>query len=329
MRRIFVSILIVFFLVVLPLAVPHGQASAATVSPGEMISLVNNLRAGYGLPALAEDAILDSTAYTTAQTMAANGVCAHIGGARDRIAAAGFGGGATVFATENMACASSATISDIQGWWSDSVHMMPMTEARYTHIGAGAYTGSNGTTYYVLHAAYVYTGESGSGSVSGSAPAAPEAPAEAEEPAELQVEPVVTSTPQEDGSIVHIVQYGQALDTIATWYGVTIAEIKALNGMTSNTLYVGDALIIRLAPTVTITPTRTITPLQPTRTPSLTPTPTKVVIADTPTPTEEPGLVESLPKLDRQWLGFGLLIASAVGLMLVLYFLFIRSLRKK
>jgi hypothetical protein len=128
---------------------------------------------------------------------------------------------------------------------------------------------------------------------------------------------------------VHIVQYGQALDTIATWYGVTIAEIKALNGMTSNTLYVGDTLIIRLAPTVTITPTRTVTPLQPTRTPSLTPTPTKVVIADTPTPTEEPGLVESLPKLDRQWLGFGLLLISAVGLMFVLYFLFIKSLRKK
>ncbi len=323
MRRIFVSILIVFFLVVLPLTVPRSHVSAATVSPGEMISLVNNLRASYGLPALIEDAILDSTAYATAQTMAANGVCAHIGGARDRIAAAGFGGGATVFATENMACAVSASISDIQQWWADSVHMMPMTEARYTHVGAGAYTGSNGTTYYVLHAAYVY------GEASSSVSTAPEVPAAVEAPSVQLVEPVVTATPQEDGSIVHIVQYGQALDTIATWYGVTIDAIKTLNGLTSNNIYVGDSLIIKLAPTVTITPTRTITPLQPTRTPSLTPTPTKVVIPNTPTPTEEPGLVESLPKLDRQWLGFGLLLISAVGLMLVLYFLFIRPRFKK
>ncbi len=324
MRRFFISVLTFLLLVGLLLALPQASVQAATVSPGELISMVNNLRAGNGLPALTEDSILNSTAYATAQAMAANGVCAHIGGARDRIAAAGFGGGAAVFATENMACAVSATISDIQQWWSDSVHMMPMNEARYTHVGAGAYTGSNGTTYYVLHAAYV--GEGGAASVASSAAGASAAAAE---PAEPLVEPVVTATPQADGSIVHIVQYGQALDTIATWYGVTIAEIKSLNGMASNNLYVGDRLIIKVAPTVTITPTRTVTPLQPTRTPSMTTTPTKPVIVNTPTPTEEPGLMESLPRIDRQWLGFGLLVVSAAGLMLVLYFLFIRPRFKK
>lgn len=324
MRRIFLTILSFFLLVAPVLALPRGTAQAATVSPGEMISLVNNLRAANGLPALVEDGILDATAYATAQAMAANGVCAHIGGARDRIAAAGFGGGATVFATENMACAASATIADIQQWWADSVHMMPMNEARYTHIGAGAYTGSNGTTYYVLHAAYV--GEGGAASVSSSAA---EVPAVAEQPSEPLVEPVVTSTPQADGSIVHLVQYGQALDTIATWYGVTIAEIKSLNGMSSNNLFVGDRLIIKIAPTVTITPTRTVTPRQPTRTPSMTPTPTKPVVVNTPTPTAEPGLMDTLPRIDRQWLGFGLLVVSAAGLMLVLYFLFIRPRFKK
>lgn len=323
MRRIILTILIFLFLLVPVLALPRATAQAATVSPGEMISLVNNLRASYGLPALIEDAILDSTAYATAQAMAANGVCAHIGGARERIAAAGFGGGATVFATENMACAVSATISDIQQWWADSLHMMPMTEARYTHVGAGAYTGSNGVTYYVLHAAYV-----GAGGAAPITSSAVEAPVEAEEPSEPLVEPVVTATPKSDGSIVHIVQYGQALDTIATWYGVTIDTIKTLNGLTTNNIYVGDALIIKLAPTVTITPTRTVTPRQPTRTPSMSPTATRTITVSTPTPTEEPGLMESLPRIDRQWLGFGLLVVSAVGLMSVLYFLFIRPLRK-
>lgn len=324
MRRIFLTFLSAFLVVLLPVLYPRGSALAATVTPGEMISLVNNLRASNGLPALIEDPILNSTAYATAQAMAANDVCAHIGGARDRIAAAGFGGGAAVFATENMACAASATIGDIQQWWSDSVHMMPMNEARYTHVGAGAYTGSNGTTYYVLHAAY-----SGEGGAPSNASSPVEVPAQAEEPSEPLVEPVVTATPQADGSIIHIVQYGQALDTIATWYGVTIAEIKSLNGMSSNNLYVGDRLIIKIAPTVTITPTRTVTPHQPTRTPSMTPTPTKPVVVNTPTPTEKPGVMESLPKIDRQWLGLGLLVISAIGLMLVLYYLFIRPRFKK
>lgn len=317
MRRIFISALTILLLAGL-LCLPQSRALAQTVSPGELISLVNNLRSAYGLPALIEDGILDSTAYSTAQAMAANGACGHIGGARNRIAAAGFGGGATIFATENIACANSASISDIQSWWSDSLHMMPMTESRYTHIGAAAYTGSNGVTYYVVHAAYV---AGGSVSNPGTAP-------EVNEPSEPLVQPVITSTPQADGSIVHTVRYGHALDSIARWYGVTVDQIMALNGLTSNRIYEGDLLIIRLAPTATITLTPSITPLQPTRTPSLTPSPTKVIIPDTPTPTKEPGFFESLPKLDRQWFGFGLLALSAAGLMAVLFFFFIRPLRK-
>jgi hypothetical protein len=40
-------------------------------------------------------------------------------------------------------------------------------------------------------------------------------------------------------------------------------------------------------------------------------------------------LLDTLPKIDRQWLGFGLLLVSAAGLLLVLYFLFIRPRFKK
>lgn len=284
--------------------------------------MVNSLRSSYGLPALIEDAILDSTAYNTAAQMAANGVCAHIGNARDRISAAGFGGGETVFATENMACAVSADIGWLQSVWADDVHMWPMTQARYTHVGAGAYTGGNGTTYYVLHAAYYGEG--------GSAPVAPSADeAEPQVPAEQLVEPVFTVTPQADGSIVHLVKYGQALSTIAEWYGVSIDQIKLLNNMINENIYVGQNLTIRLAPTATITPTRTNTPRQPTRTPSLTPTPTRQVRPRTPTPTPQPTLKDNLPKLDRQWLGFGLLIISALGLFLVLFFEFIKPKFKK
>lgn len=289
--------------------------------------MVNSLRTGNGLPALVEDAILNDTAYSTAAQMAANGVCAHIGNARERITAAGFGGGDTVFATENMACATSGDIGWLQSVWADEVHMWPMTQPKYTHVGAGAYTGGNGVTYYVLHAAYI--GEGGSNAAGSPAEAVPVAQANTALPSEPLVEPVFTVTPQSDGSIVHVVKYGQALSTIADWYGVTINQIKQLNNMINENIFVGQNLIIRLAPTATITPTRTNTPRQPTRTPSLTPTPTKQVTPSTPTPTLKPNLADSLPKIDRQWLGFGLLIISAIGLLLVLYFAFIKSGFKK
>lgn len=323
MRRLFLHLPSCLLVLALLLAAPFSSASADSISAGDIISMVNGIRTGYGLPALIEDSILDSTAYATAAQMAANGVCAHIGGARERIAAAGFGGGATIFATENMACARSADLGWLQSVWSDEVHMWPMTEEKYTHVGAGVYTGSDGTTYYVLHAAYV--GEGGSGSVRTPTPSS----GENQVTSEPWVEPVSVATPQADGSIIHVVKYGQALSTIAEWYGVTVEQIKQLNNLSSDNIYVGQTLIIRLAPTATITPTRTTTPRQPTRTPSLTPTPTHQITPGTATPTQTLSLAQTLPKIDRQWLGFGLMILSAIGLMAVLFFEFIKpGLRK-
>ena len=296
---------------------------AATIQPGEIISMVNSMRASNGLPALIEDAILNGTAAATAQQMAANGVCAHIGGVRERVAAAGFGGGATVFATENIACAPDASIDWLMGVWGDADHMMPMVESRYTHIGAAAYTDSDGFTYYVLHAAYA------AGSGSDNPPAATNNPLDTAEDTSELVEPVFTVTPQEDGSIVHVVLYGQTLFTIATWYGVSMDEIIALNNMSSSSILVGQKLIIKLAPTPTITPTRTPTPRQPTRTPSPTLTPTIVRPTGTVTPTSKPELIDTLPAIDRQWLGMGLLVMSAIGLFGVTWFGFLNSRRKK
>jgi hypothetical protein len=81
---------------------------------------------------------------------------------------------------------------------------------------------------------------------------------------------------------VHTVQSGQTLIGISKAYGVLVAEIKDLNNLTSDTIYVGDKLIIHVAntpgPTSTVTatttPTRAATPTHnPTRTPSPSSTP--------------------------------------------------------
>lgn len=99
---------------------------------------------------------------------------------------------------------------------------------------------------------------------------------------------VTTSTPKSDGSIIHIVQSGESLISIAEAYGVSVEEIKALNNLSSDEIFAGEKLIIRPAatptPTATATSTATETP-EPTSTRRPTRTPT-----DTPHPASSDGL---------------------------------------
>lgn len=55
----------------------------------------------------------------------------------------------------------------------------------------------------------------------------------------------VTATPRPDGSIVHTVEEGDTLFGLALLYGTTVEEIKALNGLDSDLLVVGQELLIR------------------------------------------------------------------------------------
>src|SRR5512138_2237205 len=88
--------------------VPRAQASAY-----DLIIAMNTLRVSYGHPALIEDPIVDAVAQQTAATMAANNMSWHIGNVRGRLAAAGYGGGGTVWATENFAMYSGGTSIDV------------------------------------------------------------------------------------------------------------------------------------------------------------------------------------------------------------------------
>ncbi|MCJ7695801.1 MAG: LysM peptidoglycan-binding domain-containing protein, partial [Anaerolineaceae bacterium] len=98
---------------------------------------------------------------------------------------------------------------------------------------------------------------------------------------------IITSTPDKDGIVVHVVKAGETLWAIAIAYGTTGAEILINSGFNPNAtgVFVGQVLTIRTAASVTATltptetpipPTPTNTPIRPTRTPlpSLTPGPT-------------------------------------------------------
>ena len=128
---------------------------------------MNTLRVSYGLPALIEDPIVNAVAQSTAATMAANNMSWHIGDVRGRIAAAGYGNGGTVWATENFAVSSGGMgIDEIMAVWADPDHMRPAVTAAYCHVGAGVAQTSDGRIYYILQAAYVSGQECGSSSPS-------------------------------------------------------------------------------------------------------------------------------------------------------------------
>lgn len=317
-------------LVFCALAVPQQQVQAdSDITAYDLISLVNSIRTGsYGLPALVVNSYLMSAAQWTAETMAAmnaDGHLAYLGYADASVRAAntGFGGGKKVFVTENWAAGYKASLSDIQGWWADELHMYPMTKSEYMYIGAGVAQTSDGKTYYIVQAGYI-SGESvaATSDVTYSGTAAATSVA-----SNNWVAAVSTSTPgANDGYIHHIVQTNQMLSDIATAYGVSVQSIVDLNGLSSaDAIYAGQNLKIMFAPTPTATLTPTPTEQYPTHTPTTNATPTPL---HTRTPTPKPSLIQQLPKLDRPTFGLLLVVISFLGLALMIFINFIKPAKK-
>lgn len=323
MRRIFLQFFLVFTLLFSALAVPvqavHADDGVTTAS---MISWANGLRTGtYNLPALVENSTLDSMAQWTAQEMAtisAQNHLAYLGypDAATRAQYAGFGGGATVYVTEDYASDSAMTLDKLASAWSDTVDMYPMDKPEYVYIGAGVAT-VNGKTYYVIQAAYIQGQSAATTPGVGTAAVT----SEAATPTSNQI---ITSTPNYDGNIYHTVEYGQTLFDIALAYGITLDYLKSENGLTSDSVTAGQTLLIKPVSTSTITPTFTLTPVYPTRTPTFTPQPRTSTVEPTATATPVPTVEETLPKLDRPSLGIILVALSILGLAALVFFNFIK-----
>jgi LysM repeat protein len=217
-------------------------APSNQVSAYELILAMNTLRVSYGLPALIEDPIVNAVAQSTAATMAANNMSWHIGNVRGRIAAAGYGSGGTVWATENFAVSSgSMGIDEIMASWADPDHMRPAVTPAYCHVGAGVAQTSDGRIYYVLQAAYVSGQECGSLSSSGGV----SGPGTIPNPVSQLIIPVKIATPDAEGKIFHEVQAGQSFWAIAISYQITIRDIEVWNNLSRNTpLQAGQSLFI-------------------------------------------------------------------------------------
>ena len=234
--------LLLIWLTSAPVYQAKEQEQSGKVSRSELILAMNTLRVSYGLPALIVDPIVNAVAQSTAEIMAGNNMSWHIGDVRGRIAAAGYGGGATVWATENFAVGR-ASIDEIMQMWADPDHMRPATNPAYCHVGAGVAQAADGRYYYVLQAAYTsekacgeYKYDPGDNPSSGTNP----------EPYISQVIiPVKIATPDPNGRIFHIVQAGQSFWSIAIAYQITIHDLEVWNNLSrNNALHVGQELFI-------------------------------------------------------------------------------------
>jgi len=266
-------LILVLILAVFGKSLP-GKAQAG--DPYGLIDAVNSLRAANGLPSYESNGTLMSIAQAHSDYQAAIGQVTHTGSGgtapRDRAAAAGYGGGGSFFISENIAGGTDLSIDGaISMWLGDDPHIQTMLGANYRDIGAGV-AESNGFVYYTIDVAYV----AGAGNYR---PAATYTPGG---PTPIPIYMVQTATPNVDGSIKHTVLSGQTLEGIAKAYGLSVTELKELNNLTGDAIYVGDTLLIQLgntpgptsAITSTVTPTRRATSTHaPTRTPTATPAP--------------------------------------------------------
>ena len=318
---LFLSLLLIFNANSLQPA--RGSAGSAS----DLIAAVNALRSASGLNSYHTNNILMGTAQGQSDYMASTGNITHTGpgGTRpkDRAVAAGYGGGATVFISENIIGGTNMSVAAaIQGWQGDSLHLQTMLGPNYRDIGAGVST-SGGWAYYVIDVGYVAGGSSSSSSsqVSQLTP----------QPTVVYVTPVISSTAQADGSIIHIVRYGQTLITIAQTYHTTVDAIKKLNNLTSNNIYEGQKLIIRLAftptPTSRYSPTPTLPPPTATSKASVTPTPRPPTLTPTPLPTptptptpasfDLPGILSGSTRVPNFILGIAFLVFLGLAFMAV------------
>lgn len=302
-----------------------GARPGVVTDPYSLITEVNALRAANGLPAYTVNSTLMAIAQQHADYMSVNGVSHYgPGGTRpyQRALAAGYplagdlslGG----FISENITAGSNKSVQQaVLEWQGDAPHLNTMLSPNLMEIGAGV-TIVGGYVYYVIDCARpTSSGQPQYTPAPGQTPATP-----------LVYAPPLASTaipntPLPDGEIWHIVQPGETLWLIAITYGVKVAEIRQLNGMSeAEAIYPNEKLLIRKGSGVTATPEAAASP-SPTAYTS--PSPTASLPPLLPSATPPPAVTPSaaFDQLSRQ--NSILAVAVIVLAALLLAVLFARS----
>jgi LysM repeat protein len=330
------TVLVFLYLVILLslcFAFPQS-AQAQSGTPAEVLAEINAYRAANGLGPLAENVYLDIAAQNHVNWMVANGIYDHIGEGgstyTDRALAAGYGEGQNVNVTENWGKGHQMTAYQVVNelWKTplSGIHNIQMLTTSYNEFGAGVALDGDGMTVYVVKFGIVTGGK------------IPDVPAQ---PTDVPIGPtstpvpiaqsITTATPNPDGSIWHVVQYGQPPAAIAEAYEIPLAELLAQNNLTEDSvIYPEQELLIQPARLETPTPTESPatpeeTPEETNQAPSATPTRARQLTptATTSTPTEltqkNSGFLIDVFSGDTLWIGVGLVSISVLGLGLLFY----------
>ena len=187
----------------------------------------------------------------------------------------------------------------VNGWKVNADDLNTMLSPDYKDIGVGLAL-ANGITYYVLDAG-ASTGEVVT-PISAGTTGTP-------------IAPVIISTPLENGDVYHIVQPDQALWSIALAYSTTIEQLKFLNGLATDEIFIGQKLLIQKPEPPTATPTTfvTVTLGIPTSTSTKPVTPT---ITSTSTPLPTPPNTRQSAQTAVSVIVLVALIASSLGVWL-------------
>ena len=222
-------------------ALPWGTAPRAQAQgdlAGQVVALVNSLRASLGLSAWTVDPTLMAVAQNHANWMVATGQYGHTGEGgstpQDRALAAGYAGSVA----ENWVAGPGMTPAGAVDWWRNSgIHYATLTSTAQ-HVGVGVVRGSRGTVYVLV---------AGRPSPPRRPVAAGGTAPEEEDEDWPVVVPITRAEPSENGRIVHVVQQGQTAWAIAAVYKVDLDEMLRINNLVRPVvLKPGDEVIVRL-----------------------------------------------------------------------------------
>lgn len=297
------------FLLIFCLSLLASPVFAQEDPASEIVLLVNQLRASYGLPPYQVDPILTAVAQAQVEWMAANDNTGHLGPGGttpdQRAKLAGYGAdGIDAFVVENVAMGTLGLNTPdmvVTMWQGDEGHLAAMISPEYEDMGVG-YTEAFGMSWFVM-----MVGWTDEGVAEDEAEEEPKKEKETVEATAISAvlnPPFSISTPDETGAIYHEVLPGQAAWTIAVYYEIELAELMALNNLTEDSyIHPGDLLLIR--PGTTATPALSATPQAVSArivtgtpaAPTLPPMPTTTLparVTSTPIP-QEPAEARTLP----------------------------------
>jgi LysM repeat protein len=306
--------------------IPVGSVSSESLSPDpdELIDMINVYRLNNAVPEVDTDSALMSAAQAHADYLASTFDTSYpstesgsVGEGdtyvRDRVIAAGYNLTAGMNVIENIAAGGAdTTLTDVlyRIWAVDDDQKANLLNIDAVAMGVGISESESGSLYFVMDMGVQYgSGNSASDTNSGVYSTMPTLAVTA------AVALVQVAAPQEDGRIVHIVDAGQALWSIASAYDITLEQLLDLNNLSEDSVItVGQEIVVQVGYTATPEPTVTATLRPPTRTPVPAQTAQAVEVPEEDEPDDNTG---GFLGMSRQTMGLTLILICGAGLALI------------